>query len=109
MIYYFASINNDNFVDQVHIVGIENCLDENGEYDESIAIDFCNRTFGQSRWLRTCREGSIRYNYAGVGYYYYEEYDAFVQPRISNSAILTDTFNWSEIDLTDFLSTIELD
>lgn len=38
-----------------------------------------------------------RDNYAGIGYYYNKELDAFIPPKSSDSAMLdTNTFQWIE-------------
>lgn len=107
-IYYFASVNDDNFVDAVHLIDEEHCIDDDGQFNEEMACEYLNNFHGKSRWLRTCYDGSIRYHYAGVGYYYYEEYDAFIPPRPTEDHILDDSFNWRTINLVDYLDSIDV-
>lgn len=107
-IYYYASVDSNNFVNAVHSISTDNCSDENGDLDEDKAIEYLNNFHGYSRWIRTCRDGLIRYNYAGVGYYYYEEYDAFVPPKPEGDVLLNDSFNWTAVNLTNLIDSIEI-
>ena len=109
MIYYFASVDENNFVNAVHMISHENCLDENNSFNENKAIEYLNNFHGQSRWIQTSKDGSIRYNFAGIGSYYYEEYDAFIGPKPSDNAILTENFAWIVIDDAQFLEAINID
>lgn len=43
------------------------------------------------QWIETSKDGSIGKNYAGVGYAYDEELDAFVPPKPFNSWLLDET------------------
>ena len=46
-------------------------------------------------WLETKEDGSIRKNYAGIGYTYDAENDAFIAPKPFNSWVLNNTtFQW---------------
>ena len=65
-------------------------------------------------WVQTSYNGNIRKNYAGIGYTYDEDRDAFIQPKPFNSWILNETtcqweapvalpdtenrYNWNEIN-----------
>jgi hypothetical protein len=108
MLYYFASLDSENFVNAVHIIDEQNCLDENGQFNENIAINYLNNFHGESRWIRTEQDSNFRYHYAGIGYYYYEEYDAFVPPRPGDDYILSEEFTWTAIDVRQFLDSIEI-
>lgn len=49
------------------------------------------------RWLQTSFTGSMRGNYAGIGYTYDEDLDAFIPPKPSETAVLDEvTFQWVE-------------
>lgn len=110
MIYYFAKIGDDNFVTEVHSILDEFCTDENGDFSESMAIDYLNNFFGESRWIRTYKfnDEPIRYNSADPGSYYYEEFDAFIPARPEGDYVLTETFRWMPVDLTEFLESVEV-
>lgn len=43
---------------------------------------------------RTSYNGNIRYNYAGIGYTYDPEADAFIAPQPYLSWVLDENFNW---------------
>jgi len=46
-------------------------------------------------WIETKMDGSVRKNYAGVGYHYDEAKDAFIPPKPFNSWVLNDdTCQW---------------
>jgi hypothetical protein len=54
--------------------------------------------FRGQKCLRTSYNGRIRYNYAGIGYTYDEEADAFIAPRPEcghKELFLNDTFQWN--------------
>jgi len=49
------------------------------------------------QWVRTSYNGRIRYNYAGIGYSYNSEADAFIAPNPNCHPELflnTDTYQW---------------
>jgi hypothetical protein len=49
------------------------------------------------QWVRTSYNGRIRYNYAGIGYTYDADADAFIAPDPechSERVLNTDTYQW---------------
>ncbi len=46
------------------------------------------------RWVRTSYHGNIRKNFAGIGFTYDEEKDAFIGPKPYASWTLDETCNW---------------
>ena len=40
------------------------------------------------RWIKTSYNGNIRFRFAGIGYAYDEELDAFITPKCHEEAIL---------------------
>lgn len=42
-------------------------------------------------WVKTSYNGNIRKNYAGIGYSYWPEIDAFVPPQCHDVAVLDET------------------
>jgi hypothetical protein len=90
---HFAKIEN-NVVTQVIVVDNKDCADASGVEKEYIGAAFCERLFGGT-WKQTSYNGSIRKNYAGVGYAFDAERDAFIPPKPYNSWLLNeDTCLW---------------
>ena len=69
----WAQLDKDNKVISV-LVGDNN--DPNGDEGYQWFIDNLGGT-----WVQTSYNGNIRYNYAGIGYTYDPEADAFIAPR----------------------------
>jgi len=76
---HFAKIEN-GVVTQVIVVDNKDCADAAGVEKEYIGAAFCERLFG-GEWKQTSYNGRIRKHYAGVGYAYREDIDAFVPPQ----------------------------
>ena len=93
---HFAQLDNDNKVVQVIVVSNNELLDQGGNEVEQKGIDFCKSLFGEKiKWIQTSYNGNIRKNYAGIGYTYDEDRDAFIAPKPYNSWILNeDTCRW---------------
>jgi hypothetical protein len=90
---HFAQIEN-NIVTQVIVVANEEILDENGQESEQKGIDFCSNLLGGT-WKQTSYNAKIRKNYAGIGYTYDANKDAFIPPKPFESWVLNeDTYNW---------------
>lgn len=82
----FAKINNEDIVINV-INGPENM-----NSDES--LNFISNNL-QGTWIETKEDGSIRKNYAGIGYKYDKYKDAFIPPKPEGNYILDeDTCKW---------------
>ena len=86
---HFAKIEN-NVVTQVIVVDNKDCADASGVEKEYIGAAFCERLLGGT-WKQTSYNGSIRKNYAGVGYTYNADIDAFVPPKPYASWLLNET------------------
>ena len=84
---HFAEINSEGIVERVIVVNNLDCLDENNNESESVGAAFCNNLLG-GIWKQTSYNGNIRKNYAGIGYRYDEELDAFIPPKPFDSWIL---------------------
>ena len=79
---------NDNIVTEV-IVGIDETQTIEGLDPET--------WYGNLRGQvckRTSYNGNIRYNYAGIGYTYDQDADAFIAPQPYPSWLLDQNFNW---------------
>ena len=72
---HFAKLNSENVVEQVIVV------DNNDAPDETSGIAFLSNLFGGGTWVQTSYNNSIRKNYAGMGYTYDSERDAFIPPQ----------------------------
>jgi hypothetical protein len=82
---HFAQLDDNNIVLQVIVVADEH--EQNGE-------QWCHE-FAGGRWKQTSRSGRIRKNFAGIGYTYDEQRDAFIPPRPFPSWTLNeDTCRW---------------
>lgn len=77
---HFAELNEDNIVTQVVVVHNAELLD-NGVESEAKGVAFLQSLFGHDRWKQTSYSGSIRERFAGVGYSYDAERDAFLPPQ----------------------------
>jgi hypothetical protein len=86
---HFAKIE-DGVVTQVIVVDNKDCADASGVEKEYIGAAFCERLLGGT-WKQTSYNGSIRKNYAGVGYTYNADIDAFVPPKPYASWLLNET------------------
>jgi len=92
---YFAKLNNTNIVIEVHCVANNELLDENGNEIEQKGIDFLTAwSGGYTNWKQTSYNGTIRKNYAGVGYTYQADIDAFVPPKPYASWTLDANAQW---------------
>ena len=86
---HFAQLDDSNIVTQVIVVHNNELLD-NGVESEQKGIDFCVNLLG-GRWIQTSYNGSIRKNYAGVGYTYDQSRDAFIPPKPADGWVLNET------------------
>jgi hypothetical protein len=87
---HFAEIGLNNTVMRVIVVGNDDCKDQYGNESEVIGSKFCNNLFG-GVWLQTSYNGNMRKNYAGIGYTYDSQRDAFIAPKPYASWVLNDT------------------
>lgn len=78
---HFARIGLDNIVLDVVVVNNDVIKDSNGNEDENLGIEFLRGITGHYTWKQTSYTGSIRKNYAGVGYTYDSKLDAFYEPQ----------------------------
>ena len=70
----------------------DDCSDANGTESESIGVAFCQKLLGaNTNWKQTSYNSNMRVRYAGVGYSYNAELDAFVPPQPYASWTLNNT------------------
>ena len=102
---HFAKIGLNGKVIGVHRVHNDVLKDGNGDEQEALGIEFLTNIYGWAIWKQTSynmfegrhREGGtpLRKNYAGMGYTYDEERDAFITPKPFPSWTLNeDTCYW---------------
>lgn len=90
---HFAQLDENNVVTQVIVVNNNELLD-NGQESEAKGIAFCQSLFG-GNWVQTSYNGRIRKNYAGIGFTYDSQRDAFIPPKPFLSWTLNEqTCNW---------------
>ena len=87
---HFAELDSNNVVKQVIVVSNADTSTAQGEEKESIGIAFCERLLGGT-WVKTSYNGNIRKNYAGIGFTYDKERDAFIPPKPYASWVLNET------------------
>ncbi len=101
----FAKIGLNNKVIAVHSVHNNELKDSNGVEQENIGIDFLTILTGWAIWKQTSYNtvGGLhklggtpfRKNFAGIGYIYDEDKDAFIPPKPYASWILNEeTCQW---------------
>ena len=91
---HFAKLDENNVVTQVVVIANKDTCDVNGVEKENIGAAFCERLLGGT-WKQTSYNGNFRKNYAGIGYTYNADIDAFVPPKPFASWVLnSDTAKW---------------
>ena len=91
---HFAQLNEENLVTQVIVVANQDTADQDGVENEAIGIAFCQGLLG-GNWKQTSYNHNMRVRYAGIGYSYNAELDAFVPPKPYASWILnSETASW---------------
>jgi hypothetical protein len=86
---HYAFLDENNTVTEV-IVGI----DEN-ELIDGLNPETWYGNFKNQKCRRTSYNNNIRVRYAGIGFIYDEELDAFIQPKLFPSWLLNqETLNW---------------
>jgi hypothetical protein len=92
---HYAQLDENNVVTQVIVVDNKDCSDANGVEKEYIGAAFCEKLFG-GNWKQTSYNGNIRKNYAGIGFTYNANIDAFVPPKPYASWVLdNETAQWN--------------
>jgi len=93
---HFAQLDDNNVVLQVIVVNNSECLDEVGNESEAVGVAFCQSLFLNTRWKQTSYNGTMRKNYAGIGYQYDSIRNAFISPKPYSSWILDEsTCQWN--------------
>jgi len=90
---HFARIENNIVVD-IHVVDNHNLLDESGNEQEQIGIDYLKSLWGDLRFIQCSYNSTIRKRYPGIGYSYDETNDVFIAPQPYSSWTLNEGFDW---------------
>ena len=98
---YFAKLNSENIV--ITVISINNTVitDANGIEQEQLGVDFINKLYNtKDDWKQTSYNTNagvhklggtpFRKNYAGIGYTYDSNRNAFISPKPFNSWILNE-------------------
>jgi hypothetical protein len=89
---YFAKLGTGNIVENVISINNAVITDANGIEQEQLGVDFINKLYNtRDVWKQTSYNNNIRKNYAGIGYNYDQQRDAFISPKPYNSWILNET------------------
>jgi hypothetical protein len=92
---HFCKLDENNIVTQVIVVDNKDVTDPfTGQEDEILGIAFCKKLLG-GNWVQTSYNSTIRKRYAGVGYSFSKELDAFIPPSPFPSYVLNpETADW---------------
>lgn len=91
---HFAQLSDENVVLRVIAVNNAECLCDQGTEDEAAGQSFCVAHFG-GRWVQTSYNNNFRKRYAGGGFTYDEQRDAFIPPKPHASWLLDEaTCDW---------------
>ena len=90
---HYCRLDENNIVTEVIVIDNKDTADANGVEKEYIGAAFCERLFGGT-WKQTSYNGNIRKNYAGIGYSYNADIDAFVAPKPYASWTLDANAQW---------------
>lgn len=93
---HFAKIDENNIVTQVIVVSNDDIKDVNGVEVEEIGVAFCKKLLGaDTNWKQTSYNNNFRVRYAGIGYSFSEELNAFIPPSPFPSWVLVEeTADW---------------
>lgn len=89
---HFAQLDENNIVLEVIVVSNADIDDLPFPESEPVGIQFLNSWSGQTLiWKQTSYNGNFRKNYAGIGFSYNLEKDAFIPPQPYPSWLLNET------------------
>jgi hypothetical protein len=93
---YFAKLGTGNIIENVISINNSVITDANGIEQEQLGVDFINKLYNtRDVWKQTSYNNNIRKNYAGIGYTYDQQRDAFIAPKPFNSWVLNEqTCQW---------------
>jgi len=93
---HFAKLNETNKVTDIVVIVNSVITDNKGIEQEQLGVDFMTQLYGEGSYKQTSYSGSIRKNYALIGYEYDVTRDAFIPPKPYNSWLLNeDSCQWN--------------
>lgn len=94
---HFAQLDSNSKVLQVLVVSNDDITDENGQEQEQLGITLLKSILGQdTNWIQTSYNNKFRKRYAGIGYIYNENLDAFIPPKPEGPYVLNEeTLEWN--------------
>jgi len=90
---HYARVNSENIVTHVTHIPNEMITDINGNEHEEWAYKHLYETMPDSlsdKWVQTSYNNNFRVCYAGIGYTYNKNLDAFIPPKPHNSWVLNE-------------------
>jgi hypothetical protein len=94
---HFAKLDENNVVLEVHCVHNNELLINGVEVESKGIVFFIEWSGGYTNWKQTSYNGNIRKNYAGIGYTYDSDRDAFIPPQPNGNYVLDEqTCQWVE-------------
>jgi len=92
---HYAKIGKGNIVTKVHVLNNE-VLMKDGVENEQQGVEFLQNLYNnKDLYIQTSYNGTFRKNYAGVGFTYDRDKDAFIAPQPYPSWLLDeDTCRW---------------
>jgi hypothetical protein len=96
---HFAQVNDENVVVQVIVISNDDAPDPYPE-SEPIGQEFISSLRLAGQWRQTSYHGTFRKNYAGIGFTYDADRDAFIPPKPQEGewALDEDTCLWVEVE-----------
>tara|TARA_Y100000389_G_C17312708_1_gene438836 strand:- start:452 stop:811 length:360 start_codon:yes stop_codon:yes gene_type:complete len=91
---HFAKINDNNIVESILVISNENLGDSDFPESEPLGQAFLEEIGNSGHWLQTSYNNNFRQRYAGIGYTYNTEMDAFITPKPYPSWTLDTDGNW---------------
>lgn len=86
---HFAKLDSNNVVIAVHVVNNEVITVDNVE-SEQAGIEFLIELHKHPNWKQTSYNKTFRKNYAGIGYKYDSERNAFIPPKCHGEAVINE-------------------
>lgn len=90
---HYAKLNSENIVEAVIVISNSDEMVD-GVESESAGVAFCQQLTGHHNWKKTSYNGNIRKRYAGIGYLYRQDMDAFIAPQPFPSWSLDANADW---------------
>ena len=91
---HFAEIDENGKVLRVVVGCNQEVNSHGGDQSEEAALDFGNRvplSKNGVKWIQTSYNRNFRKNYAGAGFTYDSNRDAFIAPKLHNSWVLNES------------------